>query len=142
LALALGARRMAAHRAIPRRLHAVETLGSVTVVAADKTGTLTEGRMAVRTAIDADGREYTVTGQGYEPAGEIHGPVGPGLAELARAALLCSDATLLPPDAEHPQWRGRRGPPPAARGALARPPRPGPPARRAGWPRAGGHPLP
>src|SRR6185437_2133100 len=73
LALALGARRMAAHRAIPRRLHAVETLGSVTVVAADKTGTLTEGRMAVRAAIDADGREYAVTGLGYEPAGDIHG---------------------------------------------------------------------
>src|SRR5690606_39322316 len=48
LALALGAQRMARHQAIPRRLHAVETLGSVTVVAADKTGTLTEGRMALQ----------------------------------------------------------------------------------------------
>jgi Ca2+-transporting ATPase len=112
LALALAARRMAAQRAIPRRLHAVETLGSVTVVASDKTGTLTEGRMAVQRAVDACGREYVVEGQGYEPVGRITGPdgVSPALVELARAALLCSDAAILEPSAEHPTWRAAGDP--------------------------------
>jgi Ca2+-transporting ATPase len=73
LALALGARRMAAHKAIPRNLHAVETLGCVTVLASDKTGTLTEGRMTVHEAV---------------PAAELD--------ELAEAAVLCSDAALSP----------------------------------------------
>ena len=153
LALALGARRMAAHRAIPRRLHAVETLGSVTVVAADKTGTLTEGRMAVRTAIDADGREYAVTGHGYEPAGDIHGPADPGqsvrpgnvsrpgLVELARAALLCSDATLLRPDPDHPQWRAAGDPLEAAVVAFAARAGLDPQAERGCWPRVAEHPF-
>jgi Ca2+-transporting ATPase len=141
LALALGARRMAAHRAIPRRLHAVETLGSVTVVAADKTGTLTEGRMAVRTAIDADGDEYAVTGQGYEPVGEIDAPAGPALVDLARAALLCSDATLLAPDGEHPQWRAAGDPLEAAVVAFAARAGLDPQAERASWPRVAEHPF-
>jgi Ca2+-transporting ATPase len=106
LALALGAWRMARHRAIPRNLHAVETLGSVTVVAADKTGTLTEGRMAVRRAV-ADGVSYTVTGTGYEPTGAVHGLDGQlpsTLLELARAGVLCSDATVAAPTEDRPQW--------------------------------------
>ncbi|SNT60835.1 Ca2+-transporting ATPase [Asanoa hainanensis] len=70
LALALGARRMARAKAIPRRLRSVETLGSVTVIAADKTGTLTEGRMAVQEAVTSDGG-YVIHGHGYTPEGHV-----------------------------------------------------------------------
>src|SRR4029453_1348960 len=107
LALALGARRMARTRAIPRRLHAVETLGSVTVIASDKTGTLTENRMSVQQAVTADGTRWTVTGTGYDPRGEVRadGTEAPGtdaLELLARAGLLCNDAELAPPVGERP----------------------------------------
>jgi Ca2+-transporting ATPase len=109
LALALGARRMARTRAIPRRLHAVETLGSVTVIASDKTGTLTEGRMTVQRAVTADGAQWTVTGTGYAPDGEIWRDGEPAaatadLTRLARDGLLCNDASLTPPDDDHRDW--------------------------------------
>ncbi|MGV9374102.1 cation-translocating P-type ATPase [Micromonospora tulbaghiae] len=109
LALALGARRMAGSRAIPRRLHAVETLGSVTVIASDKTGTLTEGRMAVQYAVVPGDDRYAVTGTGYAPDGEVHHRGEPvsapdELRALARAGLLCNDATVTPPTDERPEW--------------------------------------
>ena len=104
LALALGAHRMASRAAVVRRLPAVETLGSVTVVAADKTGTLTEGRMFVERLWTPTSGEFTVTGSGYEPAGRIT-PEPAGLAELLRDLVLCNDADLLPPDGDQPRWR-------------------------------------
>ncbi|GAA4607397.1 Ca2+-transporting ATPase [Actinoplanes octamycinicus] len=121
LALALGARRMAHANAIPRRLHAVETLGSVTVIAADKTGTLTENRMAVQQAVSADGRHYRVTGHGYEPVGSIHPAPDPGgaLQSLARAGLLCNDADLIAPVPGHPDWAAAGDPMEAALVAFA-----------------------
>jgi Ca2+-transporting ATPase len=104
LALALGAHRMARRAAVVRSLPAVETLGSVTVVAADKTGTLTEGRMTMERAwTPADGH-VSFTGTGYEPLGAVRPNPGHGLLRLLRDAVLCNDADLRPPDADHPGW--------------------------------------
>ncbi|GID91548.1 cation-translocating P-type ATPase [Amorphoplanes digitatis] len=124
LTLALGARRMAQTQAIPRRLHAVETLGSVTVIASDKTGTLTENRMSVQQAVTADGLDYTVTGTGYRPAGEIrqHGQITPipgELRSLARAGLLCNDAELMAPEPGRTEWAAAGDPMEAALVAFA-----------------------
>jgi len=110
LSLALGARRMTARHAVIRRLPAVETLGSVTVLATDKTGTLTEGTMVVRELWTPQG-DAVVDGSGYAPHGELRragdvvtGPDSPDLLELLRAAALCNDGSLRAPDGDSPQW--------------------------------------
>lgn len=120
LALALGARRMADRHAIVRRLPAVETLGSVTVIATDKTGTLTEGRMAAEQLWTPHG-EAEVEGMGYEPEGRVvrdGEAVTTGdasdLTALLRAAMLCNDAALEPPSDRSTQWRALGDPTEAA----------------------------
>ena len=86
IALAIAARRMAARGAIVRRLPAVEGLGSCTLIASDKTGTLTCNELTVREVFLRDGSRLAVTGAGYEPVGEIR-PV-PGVEAPVEAAAL------------------------------------------------------
>ncbi|MBI4322597.1 MAG: calcium-translocating P-type ATPase, SERCA-type [Chloroflexi bacterium] len=98
-ALTIGVQRMARRHAIIRKLPAVETLGSTTIICSDKTGTLTKNEMTVR-RIWMGEQVISVTGVGYEPIGEFRlndqsAVKDGGLALLSRIAVLCNDAHLL-----------------------------------------------
>ena len=121
--LALGVQRMARRRAIIRRLPAVESLGAVTVICSDKTGTLTRNEMTVQQVLTA-GHHYQVEGVGYAPHGSIRCDDGQlcsldsahDLRELARAGLLANNASLALSDK---QWQVSGDPTEAALLTLA-----------------------
>ena len=108
ITLALGVQSMAKRNAITRKLNAIETLGSVTVVCSDKTGTLTRNEMTARHLILAD-NSYDVSGTGYAPEGEItlkeqavvlqdHQP----LFDLVETMAICNDSQIVEADG---QWQ-------------------------------------
>jgi magnesium-transporting ATPase (P-type) len=112
VALAVASSRMARRGVIVRRIGAVEGLGSCTLIASDKTGTLTCNELTVREIRLPDGRKFRLTGEGFIPRGEVQGAVGgidPAtrheLGELALAAVLCNEADLHEREGSW-SWRG------------------------------------
>ncbi|MEZ4710220.1 MAG: cation-transporting P-type ATPase [Caldilineaceae bacterium] len=110
LALAMGVQRMVNRHALIKRLSAVETLGCTSVICTDKTGTLTQNEMTVR-SLWVDGRTLTATGIGYDPAGQLMGAEGQAVdvhdadvRQLLLTAALCNNARLLPPNADGARW--------------------------------------
>jgi len=101
LALAIGVIRMSRHQAITRHLPALETLGTVNVIASDKTGTLTKNELTVKEVWLSSGN-YLVEGSGYEPHGQIINNQGgitnidnsPDLEEVIKTAAICNNAQL------------------------------------------------
>lgn len=121
ISLALGVQRLVRRRALMRRLAAIETLGSTSVICTDKTGTLTRDEMTVRRLYVA-GQFVDVTGSGYAPEGDFHtagvlldvaphgrDPPGPCVRELLRGAALASDAHLVH-DAARDSWQVKGDP--------------------------------
>ncbi len=100
IVLALGMQRMVRHNAIMKKLHAVETLGSTTVICSDKTGTLTQNQMTI-VKMYTLGQEIDVSGDGYKPEGsltingqEVNLSEQPAVARLMEIQALCNDARL------------------------------------------------
>lgn len=121
IALAVGMQRMARRGAIVRRLAAVETLGSTSIICSDKTGTLTKNEMTVTKLVLPDGRQIEATGAGYSPEGKLTGDGhdGDAVRVLLEAITLCNDANLVAPDGEETRWRPLGDPTEAALLTLA-----------------------
>ncbi len=99
--LAIGVHRLAAHKAIVKKLNSVETLGSASVICSDKTGTLTKSEMTIAKVVTASGTS-TVTGAGYDPEGQLHfdgeplasGPVRREVERVLMGGSIANDAVL------------------------------------------------
>ena len=108
LSLAIAVQRLAGRGVLAKRLNVVETLGNVSVICTDKSGTLTQNQMTVREVWVARKR-LQVTGVGYEPKGQfVPSPSGSTfekeLSRLLEAAMSCNNARVNPPSPEHPTW--------------------------------------
>ncbi|MEN6314074.1 MAG: cation-transporting P-type ATPase [Clostridiaceae bacterium] len=125
LSLAMAVQRMAKEHALVKRLSAVETLGCTTVICSDKTGTLTKNEMTVSNLWLPD-QEYTVTGLGYTPEGkvlagkrEVKADGNTDLKMLLTAAVLCSNARVVPPNEESDRYTVLGDPTEACLGVAA-----------------------
>ena len=125
LSLAMAVQRMAKEHALMKRLSAVETLGSTTVICSDKTGTLTQNEMTVCN-LWLPGQELTVTGLGYAPIGKVlNGDKETNITDnqdlktMLTAASLCSNARLVPPNEENNRYTVLGDPTEACLGVAA-----------------------
>ncbi|MCS6907351.1 MAG: cation-transporting P-type ATPase [Anaerolineales bacterium] len=108
LSLAMAVQRLAQRGVLVKKLAMVETLGNISVICTDKSGTLTQNQMTVR-EIWVGGKKLSVSGIGYEPQGEITPDprslnLESELELLLTAATLCNNSRLIPPTADHPYW--------------------------------------
>jgi Ca2+-transporting ATPase len=108
LSLAMAVQRLAGRNVLAKKLSIVETLGSVSVICTDKSGTLTQNQMTVR-EIWVARQKIKVTGVGYEPRGDflpspLDEPYEGDWLQLLNAALCCNNARVNPPALEHPYW--------------------------------------
>ncbi|MBN2242058.1 MAG: cation-transporting P-type ATPase [Acidobacteria bacterium] len=117
ITLAIGVKRLAHRRAIIRKLTAVETLGSTTIICSDKTGTMTQNQMTVQQILSAEGL-FELTGSGYTPEGSLQRPGGDpvqevpgGVRKILIAGALCNDSHITQ---EEGQWKIQGDPTEAA----------------------------
>ncbi|HKK15765.1 MAG TPA: cation-transporting P-type ATPase [Gammaproteobacteria bacterium] len=125
VALSLGVGRMARKHAVVKRLSAVETLGSTTVICSDKTGTITSNEMTITHCYAGD-HDLCVTGEGYNPEGEIRENDAPlsqqdleSLKQFFEDGFLASNGRTHPPDEQHRTWYAIGDPTEAAFTPLA-----------------------